>query len=748
MFDKLMHWMQANNVLPRISDTERQALEAGDVWIDGEFFGGHPDFAKMLDARYGELSPEEQAFMDGPVNELLSRADCNEIALSRRVPQHIVDYMAEQGFFGLIIPKAYGGKQFSTLARSAIMAKVTPHSGILSTYVVIPNTLGAAELLVEYGTPDQKEHYLPRLAKGEYLPCFGLTEPTAGSDAASITADAEAFRDDHGDVSLRLNFRKRYITLAPVANLISLACRLRDPDNLLGKGEEPGITVVLIHGGTPGLKQGDRHEPIGEAFPNGPLVGENVVVNADNILGGRDQAGSGWRMLMESLAGGRMVSLPASAIGSIRTLAAATGAYSMVRQQFGLPIGRMEGVATPIGRLNALAYMTEGARVFGCTAVDDGINPPVVSGVMKAYTTELARQCATDGMDVFSGAGVMQGPNNIIGRGYCSAPVAITVEGANIMTRTLMVFGQGAIRCHPHALSVVHAVENDDAKAFSKGMRGWIGHFLGNMGRTLGHGLTRGAFVRVPDVDKATKRYYRKLGWAASRFAFFTDLALFFVGGKLKVRGNLTGRYADALAWMLLGFSTLRRFEAEGRQPADLVLVHYSLRLSLAKVQEAFEGIYENFDGPLGKVLRAVALPLLRINRLARLPDDHLAMASAAVSQRIDAQTRRLNADIFMPENTESGVGRLFDAFARVHEVAPLVERVKAAQKEQRLPAGDADALAEHARDAGVLDADEANRLNAARQARLAAIEVDVFSEEEFFARAVSRTSGERRQAA
>jgi len=748
MFEKLMHWMQANNVLPNISDTERQALEAGDVWIDGEFFGGRPDFRRMLDARYGRLSAEEQAFMDGPVNELLSRADCNEIALSRRVPQHIIDYMAEQGFFGLIIPKAYGGKQFSTLARSAIMAKVTPHSGILSAYVVIPNTLGAAELLVEYGTPDQKEHYLPRLARGEYLPCFGLTEPTAGSDAASITADAEAFRDDNGDISLRLNFRKRYITLSPVANLISLACRLRDPDNLLGKGTEPGITVVLIHGGTPGLTQGDRHEPIGEAFPNGPLVGENVVVNADNILGGREQAGGGWRMLMESLAGGRMVSLPATAVGGIRTVAAATGAYSMVRQQFGLPIGRMEGVATPIGRLNALAYMTEGARVLGCTAVDDGIDPPVVSGVMKAYTTELARQSATDAMDVFSGAGVMQGPNNIIGRGYCSAPVAITVEGANIMTRTLMVFGQGAIRCHSHALNVVHAVENDDAKAFSKGMRGWIGHFFANMGRTFGHGLTRGAFVRVPDVDRATRRYYKKLGWAASRFALFTDLALFFVGGKLKMRGNLTGRYADVLAWMLFAFTTLRRFEAEGRQQADLALVHYSVRLALAKVQDAFEGIYENFDGPLGKLLRSVFLPLLRVNRLARLPNDSQAMAAASISQRVDEQSARLNADIFMPENTDSGVGRLFDAFHRVADTAPLVERIKAAQKAGRLEAGEPDALAHAACEQGIIDAAEAERVDAARVARLAAIEVDVFSEDAFFARAVQQTGATTSRAA
>lgn len=748
MFDKLMHWMQANEVLPRISDTERQALEAGDVWIDGQFFSGKPDFKAMLEARYGALSEAEQAFMDGPVEELLRRADCNEIANTRRVPDDIIDFMAAEGFFSLLIPEQYGGKGFSTLARSSIMAKVTPHSAILSAYTVIPNTLGAAELLVEYGTDDQKAHYLPRLASGEYLPCFGLTEPTAGSDAASITADAVAFRDDNSDVSLRLNFRKRYITLGPVANLISLAARLRDPDNLLGDDVEPGITVVLIHGDTLGLTQGDRHEPIGEAFPNGPLIGENVVVNADNILGGREQAGGGWRMLMESLAGGRMVSLPAGAIGGMRTIAAATGAYSMIRQQFGLAIGRMEGVATPVARLNALAYMNEGARILGCTAVDDGIHPPVVSGVLKAYTTELARACATDGMDVFAGAGVMQGPNNVIGRGYCAAPVGVTVEGANIMTRTLIIFGQGAVRCHPHALDVVKAVENSDSKAFKKHLTGWIGHFFANAARTLGHGLTRGLFVKTPDVDPATKRYYKKLGWATARFAFFTDLALFFVGGKLKMRGNLTGRYADVLAWSLMLFSLLKRFEAEGRQSSDLALVHYGARLALARMQEAFEGIYENFDGGVGKVLRAVFLPLMRMNSLGRLPTDAMALDAAAVSQRIDEQSARLNANIFITDNPASGIGRLFDAFKRVTEAAPIVEQIKAAQKDKRLPHGDPDSLAEAALEAGVIDAGQAEQLKAARAARLAAIEVDVFSEEEFFARAQRKKDDARQKAA
>ena len=748
MFRSLMHWMQANQVLPKISDTERQALEAGDVWIDGDWFKGRLDFDHLLESRYGELAPEEQAFMDGPVEELLRQADCNAISETRRVPDDIIDYMAEAGFFGLIIPKAYGGKEFSTLARSAIMAKVTPHSGILSAYVVIPNTLGAAELLVAYGTEEQKTHYLPRLASGEYLPCFGLTEPAAGSDAASITADAEAFKDTDGEIKLRLNFRKRYITLGPVANLISLAARLRDPDDLLGQGTTPGITVVLIHAGTPGLVQGDRHEPIGEAFPNGPLVGRDVIVAADAILGGRSQAGGGWRMLMESLAGGRMVSLPAGAVGGMRSIAAAMGAYGAIRQQFGLPIGRMEGVATPIARVNALAYMNEAARVLGCSAVDDGIHPPVVSGVLKAYTTELARSCATDAMDVFAGAGVMQGPNNIIGRGYCTAPVGVTVEGANIMTRTLIIFGQGAVRCHPHALNVVKAVENDDAGAFKTHLSGWAGHFFGNALRTFWHGITRGRFIKTPDVARELRGYYRKLGWAATRFAFFTDLALFFVGGRLKMRGNLTGRYADVLAWSLLAFSALKRFEADGRPAADRVFVDYGVQLALARIQEAFEGIYENFDGRLGSVLRVVFLPLLRINRLGAPPGDTLAREVATASMRLDEAMARRNADIFVSEDTSSGVGRLFDAFRRVNETAPLIERIKQAQKAGTLAVGAPDELADAAASAGVLDGDEARAVSAMREARLAAIEVDVFSEATFFARATRAAHATQREAA
>jgi Acyl-CoA dehydrogenases len=735
MFAQLMHWMKSNKVLPQISDTERQALEAGSVWIDGEFFAGNPDFRHILDQAYHQLSAEERAFIDGPVERLCGMIDRYTVSRTRRMPEQILEFLRREGFMGLLIPKAYGGRAFSTLGISTVMAKIGPVSSVVGTFVVIPNSLGAAELIVHYGTQAQKDHYLPRLASGEYLPCFGLTEPTAGSDAASIKAEAQAFRDQDGQIKLRLNFRKRYITLAPTANLVTLACQLHDPANLLGKGERPGITCVLIHDGTPGFRHGDHHEPIGDSFYNGPLEGHDVVVPVDNIIGGAAGAGQGWRMLMEQLAGGRMVSLPAGAVGGARVVAAMTGAYSMVREQFGIPIGRMEGVEDKIGKIAALTYALEAARVFGCSAVDAGHQPPVVSAVLKAYSTEIGRQLCVDGMDVFSGAGVMQGPNNILGKGYTSAPVGITVEGANIMTRTLMVFGQGATRCHPYALKVVHAAENDDVAAFRAGLLGWLGHFFTNLGRSAVRYLTRGYSAGSP-VSGATATYYRRLGWAATRYAVLTDLAMFTIGGKLKARGKLAGRYSDALAWMLIATSTLRRFEAEGRKPEDLPLVRYTCDYALGEIQQAFEGIYANFAAPvLGVWLRTVGALLLRVNPLGRAPNDRASHEAALAIQAFDERFRRIAGDIYYIAENQPGSGRLLKAFRLLTETQPILDRIHAAQRQRKLPRGPAAQQAELALEAGIIDARDAARVIEAREAQLAAIEVDVFTPEQYFAR-------------
>lgn len=740
MFSLLMKWMRDNKILPQISDTERQALEAGDVWIDGQFFAGKVDFEQILGEAYNKLPANEQAFLDGPCEELLKMADGYDIQRRRVVPQEILDFLSKKGFFAMQIDEKYGGMPFSTLGKSAVMAKITPFSGALSALVVIPNSLGAAELLGHYGTEEQKQYYLPKLATGEFMPCFGLTEPTAGSDAASLKAEGEVFKDEDGEIKFRLNFRKRYITLAPIANLISLAVRLHDPGNLLGKGEDAGITVVLLEKGAPGtegLHIGDHHDPIGEYFENGPIVGRDVIVPAKNVLGGPDYVGKGWKMLMESLAGGRMVSLPASGISAMRVAAAVTGAYSMVRQQFGIPIGIMEGIEAKVGKMGGISYSFEAARVFGCSAVDQGIQPPVTSAIMKAYSTEVAREIGIDAMDVTAGAGVMQGPNNIIGRGYCAAPVAVTVEGANIMTRTLMIFGQGATRCHPYAYKVVQAVENNDVESFRSNLLGWLWQFLSGLFMSVLQGATRGWFtVKVPDVAPETRTYYRRFGWAATRFGLLTNLAMFFIGGKLKARGNLTGRYADIIAWLFIGVSALRRYEAEGRRREDLPLVEYGATYALAQIQRAYEGLYENFDGPAGLFLRTIGRLWVGLNPLAKMPSDAMTHKAAQPLQRYDEQFLRLYEGMYLPKDSSKAMGRLLDAFRKTQEAEPVRNKIRNAQKQRKLPRGSAEDLVDAALDAGVITAGEHKTLSAARDACLAAIEVDVFTHDEFVGKA------------
>jgi acyl-CoA dehydrogenase len=737
MFGLLMNWMRDNNVLPQISDTERQALEAGDVWIDGQLFAGKLDFDAILSENYDVLSPQEQAFLDGPTEELIKMVDAYAASQNRRVPDDALNFAKDNGFLSLQIDEKYGGNPVSTLAKSSVMAKLGGTSGVINSIVVISNSLGAAELLGHYGTEEQKNYFLPKLASGEFIPCFGLTEPTAGSDAASIKAEGVVFKDVDGSIKIKLNFRKRYITLAPIANLVSLAVVVQDPKNLLGKGQEVGITVVLIEvgDGVEGLHIGDYHQPIGDAFPNGPITGKDVIVPASDILGGSEYAGKGWRMLMEALAGGRMVSLPATGVFGIRNAAMCAGAYSMTREQFGIPIGLMEGVQQKVGHIAGMSYMVDGARVFGCSAVDNGIKPPVVSAIMKAYSTEIGQQCSKDAMDVLAGSGVMQGKNNIMGNAYSSAPVPVTVEGANIMTRTLMIFGQGATRCHPYAFNVVEAVESGDVASFRKNLSAWMLQFATGGIMTLVRGITRGFLtVKQPkNVAKDTKTYYRRLGWSATRYGFLTNLAMFLVGGKLKVKGNLTGRYADALAWMYMAISALRRFEAEGRKAEDLPLVQYSCEYALAKNQEAFVGIYQNFGGPVGVVLRTLGLLTLSINPLGQMPTDEMSAASAKTIQKFDDQFRRITQGQFIPEDQSFGLGRLLKAFDLTTQALPVKAEIAAAQKKKILPRGKMDTVAAEALSKGIVSQTEYDLLVAANQARLDAIEVDVFTKEEYY---------------
>ena len=736
MFKALMTAMKSAGMTPRISDTERQALEAGTVWLEGELFSGNPDWQRILETGYPQLSQEEQAFIDGPAEELCRMVDNWGIKMRRGIPDDMLAFLREHRFFGMAIPKRYGGLEFSAVAKSTIKAKVGALNVALYNWVSIPSSLGPAELIKHYGTEAQKEHYLPKLAVGDYYPCFGLTEPTAGSDATSIRAEAVAFRDDDGETRLRLNFRKRYITMAPVANLVSLACQVYDPDNLLGRGVHPGITIVLLHKGTPGLSIGDWHHPMGVHLPNGPILGQDVVVGVDQVVGGQEGIGRGWPMLVECLATGRCISLPAIAIGPMKALADSTGAYSMVREQFGIPIGEMEGVRERVARLAAFSYLFDAARVTTCAAVDAGEKPAVISALLKYTATEAGRQAAIDAMDVFGGKGIQEGPNNFVADAYINMPIAITVEGANILTRTLIGFGQGAVRGHPHALSLTQALESDDVPAFRGALVRWVGHFAASGLRALVRGLTRGWSTRAP-VSGPVAGYYRKLSWASARFAFLTNLLLFTVGPALKARGKLSGRMADVLAWMYLGTCTLRRFEAEGRQAADLPLVHWALQHALGEIQRGFDGVYANLDVPvIGALFRTLGRLWLRVNPIGSTVDDRLDVACAQAVQHPGEQRDRLLAHSFCAPESSRGAGALNRAFRLTAESRTTVVSVEQAARKRLIPRGTFAEMLAHAEQAGLVSATEAARAREAAAARLAACEVDAFSAEDYVAQA------------
>jgi acyl-CoA dehydrogenase len=649
---------RARKLLPRMSQTEREALEAGTVWLDGELFSGRPDFRRMLAEPYPKLTGRERAFLDGPVEEACRMVDPWELSKRRELPPEVWAFLKRERFFGLTIPQEYGGHAFSALACSTIFAKLASRSLPLSAVVLIPNSVGPAELLLAYGTDAQRRHYLPRLARGEEIPCFALTEPEAGSDAASLTSQGVVFRGADGRILLRLDWKKRYITLAPVATLLGLAVRLRDPENHLGQGEDVGITCVLVSTSTPGVEIGRRHDPLGIPFPNGPTEGRNVVVPLDAVIGGAAGAGRGWTMLMEALSAGRSISLPAQSVGGAKLVARVVGAYAAIRRQFGRPIGRFEGLEEPLARIAGLTYLMEAARVFTCGAVDAGQRPAVVSALLKYQETELLRGLVLDGMDVLGGAGLCRGPRNVLADGYTGAAIGITVEGANILTRTLIVFGQGAIRCHPSIQREVAAVDAGDGKGLARALLGHAGFFLGNAVRAALLGLTRGLLSRPP-VSGPTARSYRRLAWASARFAVLTDLALLTLGGKLKFREKLSGRFADALSWMFLGFCTLRRFEAEGRRKDDLPLVDWVLEHSLAEIQKAFDGIYRNFGGPLGWWMRGPAAFWSRLNPIGAPPGDREGSRVAALLQIPGEQRDRLTEGIYLPSDPEEAVGRL-----------------------------------------------------------------------------------------
>lgn len=739
----IMKLLDALKILPAISETEQTAIDAGTVWVEGELFSGKPDLKRLVTETYPELTDEEKKFLDGPVEKLCSMVSDWEVFQKKDFTEEVWDYMKEKRFFGLIIPKEYGGYGFSANAHSAIVAKLASRCGPLATTVMVPNSLGPAELLMHYGTQEQKDYYLPRLAKGEEIPCFALTEPNAGSDAGSMQSTGEVFENKNGEVSLRLNWDKRYITLASISTVIGLAFKLHDPKNLLGKGEFPGITAALVPSDTPGVELGTRHDPLGVPFYNCPTRGKDVVLPVDAIIGGKNGAGNGWRMLMESLAVGRGISLPAQAVGGARTAVRAIGAYAAVRKQFGLNIGKFEGIEEPMARIGGYTYLMDAARSYICGALDQGAKPAVVTAIAKYNFTELGREIVNDAMDIAGGAGISRGPRNLLAHSYIAMPIAITVEGANILTRTLMIFGQGAIRSHPFALKEIQALMERDVRKFDDNFWKHIGHVFENSIRSVVLTVTRGVVVRSPVKGPAAK-YYRRLAWASASFAFMSDMALGSYGGALKMKEKLAGRYADILSWMFLATATMRRFEADGRRKEDIPLFKWSMEHAFYRIQTAFDEIYSEIHVPgLSWLFRWPVAMWSRLNRIGKKPADSLGHKVAQAMQTGGDQRDRLTDGIYLPLTRGEALGKLEYALKQVEVNFPIYKKLYKATKEGIIakdkPLNQLDSAVKQ----GVITEGEAELVQKTEEARFDAITVDEFTLEEYNRGAVNKPAPE-----
>ncbi|MBL8752714.1 MAG: acyl-CoA dehydrogenase [Planctomycetes bacterium] len=740
--NRVLAFFRKSGFMPAISETERAAIAAGTVWLDGELFSGRPSLHALANAPYPDLTPEERAFLDGPVARACALTDDWQVHQERDLPASVWNFLKRERFFGLVIPKEYGGLGMSASCNSAVVARLASRSLPLAITVMVPNSLGPAELLSHYGTDAQKRRWLPALASGQEVPCFALTEPGAGSDAGGITASGVVFRGEDGELWLRLSWDKRYITLAAVATVLGLAFQVHDPENLLGKGPFPGITCALVPTATAGVQLGRRHDPLGVPFYNCPTTGRDVLVKLeDAVIGGAAGVGRGWQMLMECLAAGRGISLPATATGGAQLVARAVSAYAAVRQQFGLPIGRFEGIEEPLARIGGFTYLLEATRRYVCGALDGGQKPAVVTAIAKHATTELWRKVVNDGMDVLGGAAISRGPRNLLAAAYTGTPICITVEGANILTRTLMIFGQGAIRCHPFAFKELDAIARNDQKGFDRAFWAHVGHVAQNGVRTLLLGLTRGALAWSP-VRGRTARLWRRLNQASAEFALLADVAMGAYGGDLKRKEKITGRFADWFSWLFLASASLRRFAAEGQPKDDLPLVTWAVEHAFARMQEAREGLYDNVRLPgLGGLLGWPGGVWARLTSFGRGPSDALGSKVARALQQPGPARDRLTPTIWLDQDPHSGLGRLEHALRACTDAEPILKKLKDAVRHGRLPKARPQQLLDQAVEQGILVDAERQLVQAAEAARQEAIAVDSFSLEEYLATAVRTTA-------
>ncbi|MFZ5706430.1 MAG: acyl-CoA dehydrogenase [Pseudomonadota bacterium] len=712
----------AAKAMPQLSATESEAIDAGDAWLDASIFTGSPDWTALLEVPAARLSDEERAFLDGPVERLCAMIDDWRITWEDRdLSPETWDYLKRERFFGMIIPKDYGGLGFSAFSHSEVVRKIASRSITAAVTVMVPNSLGPGELLVAFGTDEQRRHWLPRLADGRDIPCFGLTSAAAGSDAAAMIDEGIVC---HGQwqgeevLGIRLNWRKRYITLAPVATVLGLAFKLRDPDGLLGGQEDIGITVALVPTDLPGVETGRRHLPSMQPFQNGPTSGTDVFIPLDHVIGGRERVGQGWKMLMSALAAGRGVSLPSLSAAAASFAAHTTGAYARIRAQFGMPVGKFEGVQERLARIAGNAYLLDGARRLTCAGLDLGHHPAVIASIMKLHATERMRIVVNDAMDVHGGKAIIEGPNNYLASHYRAIPVGITVEGANILTRSLMVFGQGAIRAHPYLLDEIRALgDSNPSRALARfDDRLWrhVGHFIRNALRTLLRSWSGGFFAPAPARAGRARRFYRQLSRYSAAFAMTSDIAFLTLGGELKRRELLSARLGDILSEIYLESAALKRWHDEGQQKADWPLLHYCMETSFAEIERRFDEIFANMPlAPVRGILRFFIMPF---GRRRRGPSDRLVRQVADLLLVPSATRSRLTEGLYMGK-PEDAVARLGAAFRMVDEVQPIKDRLRKAGIKDW-----------HRAAPGALSETESRRLAAAEQAVADIVAVDDFA--------------------
>ena len=731
----MFKWFQ--RTLPPMSQTEREAIDAGTVWWDGELFSGRPNWDTLLGYPAVKLTEEEQAFIDGPTDELCALVSDWQIGQDMDLPPAAWEHIKQHGFFALIIPKEYGGKGFSAYAHSQVAMKLATRSGDLASTVMVPNSLGPAELLLHYGTEEQRNHYLPRLARGDEIPCFALTGPLAGSDAGAMPDTGVICKGQwQGEevIGLRLNWEKRYITLGPVATLLGLAFKAYDPDHLLGEQEALGISLALIPTDTPGVEIGRRHLPLGAAFMNGPNSGKDVFVPLDFLIGGQEMLGKGWMMLMNCLSVGRSISLPAVGTGAAKYTSLVTGQYARIREQFNVPLAAFEGIQESLARIGGNAWLMDSARLLTAQAVDLGEKPSVLSAILKYHLTERGRECIQHAMDVHGGKGIIMGPNNYLGRNWQGAPIFITVEGANILSRNLMIFGQGAIRCHPFVLkemALAGRADHDQAlKEFDELLLKHIGFAIGNAASTLVLGLGLGHFEKSPG-DALSQGYFRALNRQAAAFAMLADLCMMLLGGALKRRERLSARLGDMLSYLYLSSAALKRYHDLGSPEHMQPLLRWAMEESLGKAEQALARLLDNFPNRfLGCVLRLVVFPF---GQRHTGPSDALDAEVAELIGRPkgDPALEQLLTGCFRPTSEGDPVAALQTATDLLVDVAPLHKSLYQALKEGKVSPSPGESVIDAAVAAGVLELREGQRLHEAERARRLVIDVDAFDKEE-----------------